>query len=199
MAGRRAGFTLIEVLAVVAILALVSTFVLPNLRLLSSRTLRSQARRVAAELELGRQRAVMTGIPHRLYIDLDASTYRLEWWTTEAEARGERTEWTPPVYDLRGNGPLPLSPPREEERAYRPLPNEFGNSQKLDGDLAFEGLETPDGWVTQGETAVAFDREGTTSYAQIVIGDGEGERLAIDVLPLADAVRVHKANADDGP
>jgi prepilin-type N-terminal cleavage/methylation domain-containing protein len=199
VAVRRAGFTLIEVLAVVAILALMATFVLPNLSLLRSRSLRDEARRVAAEIELGRQRSVMMGIPHRLYIDLDARTYRLEWWTTEAEARGERTEWTPPVYDLRGNGPLPLSPPREEERAFRPLPDEFGNSQTLDDGLAFEGLETPEGWVTQGETSVAFDREGTTSYAQIVIGDGQGERLAIDVLPLADAVRVHKADADGQP
>ena len=81
-----AGFTLIEMLAVVAIFALVASFVMPNIGALRDRKLRAQAQQIAAHLELGRQRAVMTGVPHRLLLDLDEAAYRLEWFASEAEA-----------------------------------------------------------------------------------------------------------------
>ena len=75
----RRGFTLIETLAVVAILALAAVIVLPNLAALGERRLRHAAQRLAAELELARQRAVVTGVPHRILFDLENGLYRIEW------------------------------------------------------------------------------------------------------------------------
>ena len=89
---RRAGFTLIEMMAVVAIFALLAGFVAPNLGLLSSRRLQQQAEQISAQLELARQRAIVTGIPHRLAIDLEGGSYWLEWYVTEAEATGRSDE-----------------------------------------------------------------------------------------------------------
>ena len=86
-AGRRrraAAFTLIEMLAVVAIFALMAAFVMPNLATLGSRTLQRQAQRIGGQLELARQRAIVTGIPHRMWLDLDDASYRLEWYVSEA-------------------------------------------------------------------------------------------------------------------
>ena len=81
---RRAGFTLLEILAVIAIFALLSAFVLPNLGAMRARQLEQAARRIADQLELARHRSIATGVPHRLLIDLDAASYRLEAYASEA-------------------------------------------------------------------------------------------------------------------
>ncbi|MGH7337798.1 MAG: pilus assembly FimT family protein, partial [Myxococcota bacterium] len=75
---RDRGFTLIEILAVVAILALVAAFIVPNMGGLRRRALRNEAQQIASQLELARQRAIVTGVPHRLWLELDEAEYRLE-------------------------------------------------------------------------------------------------------------------------
>jgi type II secretory pathway pseudopilin PulG len=161
-------------LAVVAIFALMASFVLPNLGVFRSRALRHQAERLAGLLELARQRSVVTAVPHRVVIDIDAGSYRLEWLVTEDEASGEPAPAEPVALDLRGDTPLPLAAPREAQREYRPLPGRLGRRTAVDYELIFAGIETPEGWIDRGEVFVAFDRDGTT----------------LDVLPLADAVRI---------
>ena len=79
------GFSLIEMLAVVLIFALMAMFVLPNFESVRSRALGHAAERIASRLELARQRTIVTGVPHRLWIDLDDDSYRLEWHVTEED------------------------------------------------------------------------------------------------------------------
>jgi prepilin-type N-terminal cleavage/methylation domain-containing protein len=187
---RRAAFTLIEILAVVAILALTAAVVLPNLGMLGQRALRDQAQELAAQIELARQRAIMTGTPHRLQIDLDQATFRLEWFTTEAAAFGEAPPPPPGEPDLFGQAPLDLSAPRRAERSFYPIPGMFGRIRELDPDVQFAGLETPEGWVTRGEVSVGFDRDGTASYTEIYLEDSSGRGISLDVMPLDDVVRI---------
>jgi prepilin-type N-terminal cleavage/methylation domain-containing protein len=185
------GFTLIEMIAVVAIFALLVAIVAPNLGKLSGRTLRNATDALAARIDLARQRTVMTGVPHRVWIDLDAASYRLEWFLTEAEALGEE----PPAeeeLDLRSGAPLPLEAPRVE-RAFRPLPGILGRDAVLEASLTFRGVETPTGWIERGGTAIEFARDGTTETAAVFLDDDSGRALVIDVLPLAEAVRVSDA------
>ncbi len=190
---RRSGFTLIEILAVVAIFALLTALIAPNLGSLSSRTLRQRAESIAASLELARQRSVLTGIPHRLLIDLDQSAYRLEWFVTELEAGGEAAESEPEPLDLRGQSPIPMAAPRGETRAYRPLPGLMGHFERLEDSVVFVGIETPEGWIDQGRVFVSFARDGTASYTALYLDDESGGSVVLDVLPLADAVRVSDA------
>jgi type II secretion system protein H len=188
-AGAR-GFTLIEILAVVAIFALMASFVVPRLSSLSGRTLRREAERLASHLDLARQRSVVTGTPHRVLIDLEDGAYRIEWLITESEARGESSSLEPVSYDLRGEAPLPLEAPRQDERRFRPLPGLFGRAVVLAEDLAFARLETAEGWIERGESSVPFERDGTTLYTAIVLDDASGNEVTIEVLPLADAARI---------
>jgi prepilin-type N-terminal cleavage/methylation domain-containing protein len=186
---RRAGFTLIELMAVVLIFALLAGFVAPNLGILSSRRLQQQAEQISAQLELGRQRAIVTGIPHRLAIDLEGGSYWLEWYVTEAEALGEPE--APVVRDLRGTTPISLAPPLAGVREFRPLPGMFGRPNEIEDSLSFHGVDTLDGTIDRGEAFVEFDRDGSASPIEIVLGDDDGHALALEVLPLADVVRIH--------
>jgi type II secretion system protein H len=186
---QRAAFTLIEMLAVVAIFALLAAFVAPNLGLVSSRRLQQEAERLRAELELARQRTVVTGIRHRLAIDLDRGSYRLEWLVTDAESLGEQEVET--ELDLRGSAPIPMAAPPEPAREFRPLPGMFGRESMIQESLRFQSVETPGGSVGDGEAFVLFERDGTASPTEIILADEDDHGLALEVQPLAEAVLIH--------
>ena len=187
---RRAGaFTLIEMLAVVAIFALMASFVIPNLGTLGSRALQSEAQRIAGQLELARQRTIVTGVPHRIWLDLDDASYRLEWLVSETDIDEEATP-AAPTLDPDGAPLLSLAPSREAAGQYRPLPGQFGRDRFLKTGLFIAGLETPEGWIDGGEAFIAFDRDCTTFYTAIVLEDESGRSVTLDVLPLAEAVRI---------
>jgi len=184
---RRHGFTLIEILAVVAILAVAAMLVLPNLGALGERRLQHAALRLAAEIELARQRAVVTGIPHRVLFDLQNRLYRIEWLGTDEEE-------APPIpaaleYNTEQGSHLPLQPPPEVAMEFSAVPDSFGNFRNFDGDVFVAGLETANGWVERGLADVVFERDGSAAYTEIVLQDRGGSRRTLAVLPLEDAVR----------
>jgi general secretion pathway protein H len=57
------GFTLLEVLVVLAILGLLTTLVMPPLRLNEGARLREQVHSLAADIRLARQEAIRRGVP----------------------------------------------------------------------------------------------------------------------------------------
>ena len=187
------GFTLIEMMAVVAIFALLSALLLPQVGAITGRTLRQAADELAAQLELARQRSVVIGVPHRVMIDVEGAGYRLEWRVTEARALGEEPEEELPL-DVRGQAPLPLEAPLEDERSFHPVPGTLGRMTWLDESLFFEGLETPEGWIERGEAGVEFETDGTATQTAIHLADEAGHGLVLDVRPLADAVRIEDAS-----
>jgi prepilin-type N-terminal cleavage/methylation domain-containing protein len=189
----RSGFTLIEILAVVAIIALAAGFMVPNMGAYRSAQLRNEAERIQGMLELARQRSVMTSKPHRLLIDLDSMSYRLEWKISSeggGDDAGSETTEADLAELLTGEKPLSLAPPPIIEANFEPLPSRFGRFTTLPDDLYFGGVETRDGWTDIGRFTVEFARDGTTDFAAIVLDDASGGSLTLDVLPLADAVRI---------
>lgn len=188
MARARRGFTLIEMLAVMAILALVAAFVLPNMGGFRARALRAEAQQIAAQLELARQRAIVTGVPHRLWLELDQAEYRLEWLAEDPEDAELPVADT--ALDLNGNTPLSLSAPSVRELAYRPIPGNFGNLQVVAEPFYFAAVETPEGRITRGQVSVEFARDGTADYTEIYLQDAAGDHIALDVQPLDERVRI---------
>lgn len=71
-----AGFTLLEVLVVCAIAALVSAIALPRLDAGGDRAVALAARRLADDLTLARDRAVLRGRRAIVWLDLDAQRWR---------------------------------------------------------------------------------------------------------------------------
>ena len=183
------GFTLIEVLAIVAILALVMGLVVPNLSGFRERALASEAKRIADQLELARQRAIVTGVPHRVWIDLDQAEFRLEWL-----AGGADTAPPPDPRRLDGNTPLPLTAPRAAALEYQPVPGNFGNLQVVEFPFYFEAIDTPEGRIERGQTHVAFARDGTSDYSEIHIQDSDGHHVSLELFPLDERVRIHRGD-----
>jgi type II secretory pathway pseudopilin PulG len=177
-------------MAVVAVIALIVGLVLPGLGATRSALLRSQAREIAALLELARQRAVITGKPHRVLIGVDDGMLRLEWFASENETLGLEPGGGPPSLDLSGDSPIPLSPPQDRSLDYRPVPGHSGRDRWLGQDFAFEGVDTPEGWLEQGDVAVVFQRDGTTDAAEIAIVDRDQRRIFLELRPLVERVRI---------
>jgi type II secretion system protein H len=183
------GFTLIEVLAVVAILALVAVLVVPNLGALRTRRLKASAERLAAEIELARQRAVATGVPHRIYFDLDAARYRIDWLGEEQAAASAAPVAAAMEYDVGGSAELPLAAPETAAFEFTPVADSFGNLREFEDGVFVASLETVEGSVEHGEAQLVFDRDGSADYSEIVLQEEGGESLRLAVLPLDDAVR----------
>jgi prepilin-type N-terminal cleavage/methylation domain-containing protein len=187
---RDAAFTLLEILSVVAIFALIAGLALPNFSGLHARNLKHQARLVVAQIELARQRAIVTRTPHRLFIDIDGAAYRIESFATEntdGESEAENSAVAPGTTDDLS---IDLTAPRAEERAYRPLPGTLGRFRLLEESIEFAGVETTGGWVDGGETFIRFERDGSADATTIVIEHESGMSVTLEVLPLADTVRV---------
>ena len=94
------------------------------------------------------------------------------------------------MLDLRGSAPISLAPPRGPARvpaAARHVRTRDRSSSRC----CFQAVETPEGTIDRGEAFVVFERDGTANPTEIVLADDDGHALALEVLPLADTVRIH--------
>ena len=188
------GFTLIEIMAVVAIMGLVIGIALPNFGLRSRRVMEGEAKQLAAHLEFARQRSVMTGVPHRLVVDVEAGSYRLEWLVSEARALGRKDLGERPVYWIGGREEIPLAAPRASERSYHALAGDLGRAARVQETVRIDGVEIAGGFLEQGLVELVFRPDGTSESAQILLSDEDGHSIGIEVAPFADTVRIrHEA------
>ena len=166
------------------LMCLMASLVLPNLGALSEQALRDEARRLQAELERARERALVTGVRHQLVIDLEVGEYWTEW-----EPR--RREETAPPSSGGSEGPrVAMSPPEWERRSFEPVPDRSGRGSFLENDIVFEGIEVDGGFADRGVLQLAFEADGSSEAARIVLSRPQGDTLTLELLPLADAVRI---------
>jgi len=189
-------------LAVVVIIGLLSALVLPRVGIIGSRSLDDQAAKLAADLEFARQRTVMTSIPHRVLLDLEGGTWRLEWRPPAEDDAGERGGRGPEDFGAgearearAGRVAVDLAPPRRERGEFEPLPTSYARRADLGTEVFFGAVETATGPVTRGEVSIAFERDGTAESATIRLEELGGFAVELEVRPLADAVVVRDADA----
>ena len=194
-------------IAVVAIIAMVFALGVPRLGGRTFDPLHNEAEEIADRLRFARQRAVMTGVPHRLLIDLEEGGYLVEWYVTEARAFGRNDdEGDVGLAALFGSDPdgiddgtplLDFVPPRkDEELDYYPIPNPaMGTFRWLDETLYFVGVAGPTGWVEGGDFGIVFYADGTTEPLALEIADADDARLTLEVEALLERVRVREGGA----
>jgi len=163
------------------------SLMLPNFGAMQSHNLRSAAEQFVERVDFGRQRAVMTGVPHRMAIDLDANSYVLEWQGTRSDDARPKTK---PMLDPEGNLRISLEPPKQVERGFQALEGPIGKTEYLGKGVEFAWIETPGGDIDFGEAFITFEGDGTSSYTFLVLSEPGGRELALEILPLADAVRI---------
>jgi len=102
---RPGGYTLIELLAVLALLGLVASMTIPRFTTLSHWQLEAASRRMAGELRLLRQEAIGTGIQYRMEFYVHVNRYTLN--------RSGRREWVdlPQGVFFEGNTTFSGTPP----------------------------------------------------------------------------------------
>ncbi len=195
------GFTLIEIIAVIAIMGMVFAIGIPRLSTSKLRGLRIEAESIAASLEFARQRAIMTGVPHRVLIDLAEGGYRIEWLVDEARAfeairdagheiAASDFESDRDALDDRGAQHVDFHPPIHNERDYYPIPNrQLGSFTWLDDSRYFVGLDSSSGWIESGNVEIVFDADGTTEYSLLELADASDNHMTLEIEPLLDRVR----------
>jgi prepilin-type N-terminal cleavage/methylation domain-containing protein len=206
---RADGFTLIEMIAVVLILGLAMSLVVPNLSATRVNRLRDQARKVAHQLEMARQRAITSGVPHRVYIDLEEGFFRVDWWVDEAtaypELEEEEEEAVEPLLDADGNpiedeidlsGPIPMSPPTGDEPDFFPINHKFGRNTYLQDDYYFVGVDTESGWYESGAVEVVFGADGVAEYSEIRLADAWDNVVVLEVEPLIELIRIREVTRE---
>jgi len=184
----QAGFTLIEILAVIAIFGLIAAMVLPNIDLGGSRIVRGEAQDLATAIEFARQRAVMTGRTHRVVIEVDRGEHWIE-WAAPRESVSAATGGEAGTAEMER--PLELVPPPLDVDEFVPIPGELGRVHRADDKTAILGVEVSGGLADHGRVELRITPDGAADPASILVGDADGgNALRIEVEPLADAVRV---------
>ena len=189
------GFTLIELLAVLVIFGLLASIALPNLGLRDARILDDEAKKLANGLEFARARAVMTGVPHRVLLDVDGAAWRIESWSLPADPDAAPAD-TAASATGPGAAPAALAPPGGGALEFLPLQGSLGEDAHLDARVGFASVETPEGAFDQGLLQIVFEADGTAEPARISLTTESGGRVALLVAPLADTVRFEHVDAN---
>jgi prepilin-type N-terminal cleavage/methylation domain-containing protein len=178
---RPPGFTFIEIMAVVMLIALISAAMVTQIGSRSSVPLRYSGRFLSAELEYVGQRAIATGRPQRWLIDLDAQLFRVEQLPEPAAL--DTTE----VVDLAA----PLPPENWE-----PIPEPPGEWRELVEDsIGIYALVVAGEEWRAGQVAIHFAPDGGADPADIWLLDEENRHLRVGVIGFTGEIAVSEPEA----
>ncbi|MBS1984757.1 MAG: prepilin-type N-terminal cleavage/methylation domain-containing protein [Bdellovibrionales bacterium] len=191
------GFTLLELLAVVALLALLASAMLPKMNSLFRVSVQSGVRRFGSVVRFAYDQSVLTGKLHRILIDLDAQT-----WSVEATNPGE----------------LPVDKARKEFSPYNKNKSIFSDDKNKESDEpAFSNVGSgiigavPRGvhiaqvesWrlgttpVTKGKVSIYAYPNGLIDEATVRLaeeGKEEKQSYNVTIQPLTGRVRIQVEN-----
>ncbi len=209
----RRAVTLVEVLIVVALIAILSGAVLFGSGLLGGSRERAAATLILSAVRLGLARANTTGRPARLVFDLDANKLTLEETSSlkmarEKEEGDESTgAGADPVTELEDEAKEQAEDIVEGPRAPRPAftavrqfaaEDEQDSGRSLGSGVSFRSVQTEhDGHErTSGRAYLYFWPGGETEHAVIHLGRDDDEGLSVRVSALTGRANIEKGKSE---
>jgi type II secretion system protein H len=176
----RRGFTLIELMVVLVIIAIMTAVIIPEMRgTFEEALLRSTARKLVNVFSLAYSRAVTVNQLHRVRLDRKTGRYTMERTVRE----GEEGSGFVPVRDIAGS---------EGELDTR-ITIEFRRSEEPPA----EGRETQGPVISEEESrnqdtrdVIAFHPDGTADSGELLLRDREGFRLVLRINPTTARVQI---------
>ena len=163
MRWRQCGFTLVELLVVILIIATFVTVVYPKFSdgLLEPQRLRSSVSKIASVAEYAHERAISTHLTHQLNINIEHGTYEVSAHKADGQIVMESG-------DINLEGRLP-------EGVY------------------FIGVEYEDKKLYSGEpVSVEFNPQGWIEPVTIYVASSEGRKMGIVIREMLSSVKTFK-------
>ncbi|MCB0405716.1 MAG: prepilin-type N-terminal cleavage/methylation domain-containing protein [Bdellovibrionales bacterium] len=180
-----AGFTLVEILIVIAIIAFILSLGLPAIERVTSYKLNSTARRFVGLLKTVRNDAILLSTIHRLAVNLEDNTY----WV-EAQKKKALLDQVP-----------------EEENSKEPRPSNFALADKYASDpiplpdgVVFDGLfKETEGLRRNGLAYIHFFPNGYAEPSILFLNRASraDNAYALEIVPPLGKVEIFRADVEE--
>lgn len=172
------GFSLIEVLIVIALVALMTTVGIPSLNNAFRTSNDSYARRMAVSLREARDRAMLTDKLIRFRVDFE----KQETWFEEAPSTYLRAKASDKKFNEREKEEMD----KKEQNAFRMVTELSAEKQKLPNGLKVISIDHPrfKSPITEGVADIYFYANGSTDGAKIFFETDEGVKQKIILHPV---------------
>ncbi len=198
------GFTLIEVMLVVVIIAVVVTGASFGLNAITRTRLRSSAYKVMSAARFAYNRSLTQGTTTRLRFDFEKNTMAVEetdtpvTLATDEQLESEEGQAVDPWDLARARLETPLTP-IEPRSPFQPISNASGKvleryrAKPVGDGVSILALITPHETDsrTDGEGSVYFFPGGVTEHAVIQLSDSSETVYSVEIHPLTGNARIH--------
>lgn len=201
----KSAFTLIEVILVVAIIAVVVTGATFGLGAVTRTRLRSASFKVMSAARFAYSRAVTQGTTTRLRFDFTNDTMAVEetdtpvTLATQEQLESDAGDAIDPWDLARSRLEKPLEPLQPTTSPFHPITNEDGKvlkrytAQPIGDGISIHALITPHDTDerTEGEGSVYFFSGGLAEHAVVQLTDSSETIYSVEIHPLTGNARIH--------
>ena len=176
---RRLGFTLLELMVVLVLMAIMAAMIVPEMKgTFEDALLRSTSRDLVSVLNLAYSRAISINQVHRVRLDSFNGKYFVE-----TRVRGERGGDFIPVRDVSG------SEGKLDQRISIEIRNSSEDESETPALPSFSGAPT-ESRERESDNTISFYPDGTADRRDIQLQDRDGFRLSLQINPITARVRI---------